>query len=394
MVELARPTRPMILRQVGEASVQKARSYLRRRLWRDLRVQGDTVKGRCRGNGPGPYRVNVTFDGDTIAAAECSCPVGDGGHCKHVAALLLFYREHPREFVEVEDVDAALERRSKGELVALVRRMIRRVPELELLLEAPLPGYADPAAAEDPESYRRQARAAFERNGSPGDVARELADLVATGNEFRVAGVHAAAVAVYRAVTEEVLGRLERVNDAGELLTVVSACAAGLCECLESAADAPHRDAVLRALVDLHVADEAHGGLGLADSVPEALSHRTSPAERRQVAARLRERLPRGRSWSDEYQRRSIGSLLQELDDGDAEDEPLDRLRLCREAAETEIRQRNRDAYRAACNHLKEARDLSKRLDENGTWTDYVAALRTRHRSLRALIEEMDLAGL
>jgi uncharacterized Zn finger protein len=394
MVELARPTRPMILRQVGEASVHKARFYLRRRSWRDLRVQGETVKGRCRGASHSPYRVTATFDGDTIAAAECSCPVGDGGHCKHVAALLLYYRARPEAFVEVEHLDAALERRSKGELIALVRRMIRRVPELELLLEAPLPGYADPATAEDPESYRRQARAAFERSGSPVEVARELADLVATGDEFRESGSHAAAVAVYRSVTEEVLDRLERVNDAGELLTVVSSCAAGLCDCLESAADAPHRDAVLRTLVELHVADEAHGGLGLADSAPEALLHRTSPAERRQVAALLRERLPLGVSWSEEYQRRSIGSLLQELDEGDAEDDPLDRLRRCREAAETEICQRTRDAYRTACNHLKEARDLSSRLDENGTWTDYVAALRTRHRSLRAFIEEMDLAGL
>jgi uncharacterized Zn finger protein len=332
------------------------------------------------------------FDGDQIADADCSCPVGDGGHCKHVAALLMVYRNHPAEFVEVEELDAALERRSKGELVALIRRMIRRVPELEMLLEAPLPGYADPAAAEDPEAYRRQVRAAFEHRDAPAGVARELADLVATGDEFRAAGTHAAAVAVYRAVAEEVLGRFERANDADDLLSVVAACAAGLCDCLEMAAGAPHRDALLRTLVDLYVGDEAHGGLGVADSVPEALHHRTSPAERRQIIGWLRDRLPRGKSWSDEYQRRAIGSLLEQLDDGD--DDPIDRLQHCREAAESEIGHRNRDAYKAACNHLKEARALSTRLDDNGTWKEYLSSLRTRHRSLRALIEEMDLAGL
>src|SRR6516164_4280985 len=164
MVEVARLSKPRILRQVGEASIQKAKAYLRRDVWRDLRVQGPTVKGRCQGQAPNPYRVAVTFDGDAIVGADCSCPVGDGGHCKHVAALLLYYREHPDAFVEVEELDEALERRSKGELVALVRRMIRRVPELELLLEAPLPGYTDPATADDPEAYRRQARAAFEHD--------------------------------------------------------------------------------------------------------------------------------------------------------------------------------------------------------------------------------------
>src|SRR6478609_6474178 len=160
MVEVARLSKPQIVRQVGEASVQKAKGYLRRDVWSDLRAQGTTIKGRCQGQAPNPYRVSAAFDGDDIDHADCSCPVGAGGHCKHVAALLLYYREHPDAFVEVEELEAALERRSKGELVALVRRMIRRVPELELLLDAPLPGYTDPAAAEDPEPYRRQARAA------------------------------------------------------------------------------------------------------------------------------------------------------------------------------------------------------------------------------------------
>src|SRR5207248_8380893 len=107
MVELARLTKPKIVRQVGEASIHKAKAYLCQDVWSDLRVQSGTVKGRCQGNAPGPYRVAVTFDGDAIESADCSCPVGAGGHCKHVAALLLYVREHPDAFVEVEDLDPA-----------------------------------------------------------------------------------------------------------------------------------------------------------------------------------------------------------------------------------------------------------------------------------------------
>ncbi|HEX4591576.1 MAG TPA: SWIM zinc finger family protein [Gemmataceae bacterium] len=399
MVELARLTRPKIIRQVGEASVQKAKSYLRKQAWSDLRVQGDTIKGRCQGNAPSPYRVAVTFDGDDIAHADCSCPVGDGGHCKHVAALLLYFREHPDTFVEVEDLDAALERRGKGELIALIRRMIRRVPELELLLDAPMPGYAH-AAADDPEPYRRQAQAIFDRGAdhdlASSELAHELGDIVTTGDEFRAGGSHAAAVAVYRAVAEEVLSRFEAFDDEdGRLLGVVSGCAVGLCKCLEAAAeDAPHRDGLVRVLVDLYVADEAHGGLGMSDSVPEALLHQTTAAERRQVADRLRRRVPDGESWSDEYQRRAIGSFLQELEAEGPSDETFQRLNECREAAEREIERRNRDAYRSACVHLKEMRGLSERLDQNGSWGEYLADLRQRFESLRALREELDLAGL
>src|SRR5207249_2998610 len=121
-------------------------------------------------------------------------------------------------------------------------------------------------------------------------VAHELADIVATGDEFRAAGAHPAAVAVYRAVAEEVLARFERAQDGeGDLLGVVADCAAGLCQCLEAGpADAAHRDTLIRALVDLYVADEAHGGLGVSDSVPEALLHRTTEDERRRIAGWLR----------------------------------------------------------------------------------------------------------
>ncbi len=335
MVEVARLTRPKILRQVGEASVQKAKAYLRKQVWSDLRVQGPTVKGRCQGQAPHPYRVAVTFDGDAIASADCSCPVGDGGHCKHVAALLLYYREHPDAFVEVEELESALERRSKGELVALIRRMIRRVPELELLLDVPLPGYTDPAAADDPEPYRRQARAAFEHAGDGWDaasgIAHELADIVETGDEFRAQGAYAAAVAVYRGVAEEVLERFTYVHDdEGDLLGVVADCAEGLCQCLAGLpGNGTRRDDLLRVLVELYVADEAHGGLGVSDSIPEALLHQTTANERRQVAGWLRAQLPKGESWSDEYQRRAIGSFLLELEADDLDDEAY--LALCRE---------------------------------------------------------------
>jgi uncharacterized Zn finger protein len=432
MIEVALLTKPRILRQVGEASVHKAKPYLNRDAWSDLRVQADTIKGRCQGQAPDPYRVTVTIVGTDIEDAECSCPAGAGGHCKHVAALLLFYREHPDMFVEVEELDAALERRSKGELVALIRRMIRRSPDLESLLESPLPGYLDGTAADDPTPYRRQVRAAFEHAGDNGHaapaVAHELNDIVATGDEFREAGAHAAAVTVYRAVAEEVLERFGRLSDdEGDLLDVVGDCASGLCECLKALpADAANRDTLVKALVDVYVTDEAHGGLGVSDSVPDALLHQTTPDERRQIAARLREALPKGNAWSDEYQRRAIGAFLLELGADDRDDEaylrqcretgraveladrlanlemaeaaekefPREAISLYRNAAEALIEQRTRDSYRSACEHLRKVRALSRRLNENGAWDDYFAGLMDRCRSLRALREELESAKL
>src|SRR5262249_8299398 len=128
MAEVARLSTPRIRRQVGESSIHKAKAYTRPNAWSNLRIQGATIKGEVRGTAAVPYRVEVAFDGDDIGRADCSCPIGAGGHCKHVAALLLLYREHGDAFGEVEELDRALERRTQGELIALIRRMVRRVP--------------------------------------------------------------------------------------------------------------------------------------------------------------------------------------------------------------------------------------------------------------------------
>ena len=69
--------------------------------------------------------------------------------------------------------------------------------------------------------------------------------------------------------------------------------------------------------------------MGVSDSVPDALLHQTTEAERRHVAGWLRERLPIGKSWSADYQRRAIGSFLLELEADDLDDDAY--LRLCQE---------------------------------------------------------------
>jgi uncharacterized Zn finger protein len=178
MKTLPRITDKDILTRVGESSFDKGEDYYQGRAILNPHRQGMTLKARCEGSSGGPYRVEVTFDQDGIAQADCSCPVGDGGYCKHVAALLLTWKNRPKDFREVEETDTALEKRSREELIALIKLMLRREPDLEVLLDAPLPGVRSPGAVAKPEAYRRQADLAFDRDtsewGTVGDVAAEL----------------------------------------------------------------------------------------------------------------------------------------------------------------------------------------------------------------------------
>jgi uncharacterized Zn finger protein len=336
MAEVARLSTPRIRRQVGESSIHKAKAYARTQSWDNLRIQGSTIKGHCRGTAPKPYRVEVTFDGEDIVRADCSCPIGAGGHCKHVAALLILYRQHADAFAEAEELDHALERRSQGELIALIRRMIRRVPELELLLDVPMPGSAGAEAAGDPEPFRRQARAAFEHAGDDWNAvslaARELHDIVATGDEFRERDEFAAAAAAYRGVAEVALDQLDAIHDDdGDLYDVIGACADGLGKCLEATpwAERARREGLLRSLFDLYVIDENHGGLSAGDSIFDVFVRKTTPDERKLLANWVRASLPRGHKWSDDFRRGQFGDLLLKLEGDTLDDEEF--LRVCRE---------------------------------------------------------------
>ena len=97
----------------------------------------------------------AVFDTDGISKTHCSCPVGSGEDCKHVAALLLTWMHRPGDFREIEELDVILERQNKKELIALIKLMILRRPELEVLLETPLPTSGKRHTPVDPETYRR-----------------------------------------------------------------------------------------------------------------------------------------------------------------------------------------------------------------------------------------------
>src|SRR5690349_10075537 len=120
MVTIPGVSQAEILDRVGERSFERGYAYFRRGSIFDTQRQGAVLKARCHGSQGGPYRLEATLGAEGILGAHCSCPVGSGGYCKHIAALLLTWLDRPEQFTETEALDAALERRSKAELIALV----------------------------------------------------------------------------------------------------------------------------------------------------------------------------------------------------------------------------------------------------------------------------------
>ncbi|MBK8799490.1 MAG: SWIM zinc finger family protein [Anaerolineales bacterium] len=58
--------------------------------------RGNLITGEVQGSEFEPYTVTVTLDeDDAILSAGCTCPVGAGGYCKHIVAVLLSVLKTP-----------------------------------------------------------------------------------------------------------------------------------------------------------------------------------------------------------------------------------------------------------------------------------------------------------
>ncbi|MCI0464295.1 MAG: SWIM zinc finger family protein [Gemmataceae bacterium] len=339
MSTIPKVTDRTIRKHVGDDRFTAGKSFFQGGTIFDARRQGRSLKAHCQGERDETYLVQATINDKGIADANCSCPAGSGGRCKHVAALLLAWRKQPEEFTEVEDLDAALERRSKAELVVLMKQMLRQDPDLELLLEKP--AVRGRSAAADPETYRRQAKEVFRRIGHGGGAAAGIAEdlqvLTETGDGFLRGKDYAAAASVYEGICTAVVEHYDGVEDEYDeyeeenaLGAVVNACLEGLGRCLDGLKKDPaRREVILRTVWDVYHFDAEQGGLDLGEAAQDLLRNHTTAEERRVIASWVRAALPRGKDWSDSWRRKKYGGLLLELEKETLGNEAF--LRLCRE---------------------------------------------------------------
>jgi len=359
-------TEKVIKQRVGERSFQRGQDHFKSDAVFDCRQQGERLKARCRGQSADSYVVSAHIAGGQIQEAECHCPVGSGGYCKHVAALLLKWLHTPDEFREIASLEERLSECSKSRLVELIQQMIDREPDLESWLEVALPtavssGNRAKGEVVKPDAYGRQTVAAFSNAGYGWEADREvtaaLESLKKIGDQFRSRKNVESAVAVYRGILEGIVGEYESFRDEnGDVSVVAGECITALEECLPQCAEGSEaRESVLRPLFDVLQLDINLGGIGLSDEVPEILTEQTTAAERATIAGWIRKALPAGRDFSSNWRRQAWGGLLLDFA-GEPEDD---------------------DAYLKHCREFGLTGDLVKRLLERGRLEEALREIRS-----------------
>ncbi len=101
-----------------------------------------------------------------------------------------------------------------------------------------------------------------------------------------------------------------------------------------------------------------------------------------------------GYTYNDGYGYYGYGDIALEVAHAAEETHPREAIELYRQYAERLIALRGRQNYQAACKYLTTMRTLYDKLGEHEAWISYIAALREQKRALRALKEELAIAGL
>jgi uncharacterized Zn finger protein len=256
-------TENIIRGRVGERSFARGKRYYEQGTIMSPWLQGNMLKAKCWGSMPQPYHMWAQLGPNGIESGECSCPIGSGGHCKHIAALLIAWLYEPDSFQKIEPLEKSLNEREKDELIQLIRQMIARYPDLEELVHIAPVGNVSHNISINPDLIRRQVEQAIKHSdyghayyGAAAGIVNELESIMQQANAYRERGDWVNTAVFYRTVLDELRAQHMQVYDHdGDLGTVFWDGSERLGECLEQIQQPKTRLEILRTLVDVVLED-------------------------------------------------------------------------------------------------------------------------------------------
>jgi uncharacterized Zn finger protein len=279
-----------IRRLSSEQSFERGTDYYHHGALFELVRQGNELRAYCEGSSYEPYRVSATLGAQGIESTHCTCPYDWGGICKHRVALLLAWMHEPESFHTIPPLDELLAERSKEDLIALIKEMLKREPALVRVLELPVqPERQTPL---DVDAFRRQIGYAL-RHDFPDseDLATELRAILETADSFQEAGDWANAGALYALILSETVPQYgELYDEHGDVNIVLQDCAEGLDACLtDGEPDAATRRDWLSALLEAEMKDIDMGGIDLAYPASEVVINHATDEEWSWIEDRVRQ---------------------------------------------------------------------------------------------------------
>ncbi len=329
-------TEKLIKNRIDARSVSRGRTYARNGAIVAPQAQGNILKGQCYGSRATPYHVSAEFSTTSLVTASCTCPVGGGGACKHVAALLFAWINDSSQFVATSSLRQKLESRSKNQLLDFIEQLVRQHPEITTtIMNMPVE-----ASEVNPELVRRQVQGALEETKYSDDYygaanvaankilesAEQMRQLVGVNNWHAVA-------TLFTTIANETLPMIDQIHDHdGDLYRVIYECSERLDACLDHIEEMNTRETILRTLYDIVAKDIMVGGYGFGDMAYDPLLQQSNSVEKQMIAQWVKE--SQGGVGSDKFlskwRNQSLGGLLLALQEDEISDEQY--IALCLES--------------------------------------------------------------
>lgn len=231
--------------------------------------------------------------------------------------------------------DELLEQCSREELISLIKKMLRREPDLEPLLLT----MRKPQGAVTSQAYQRLVGNVFRGSGHEWGAAREIAEglepIKETADTFVKQGTYADAITIYEVLLHALLDNIFDYEDAlheGSFHRPVREGIEQLGICLANEKnDQELRERILQLLFDVYTFDVKAGGISLSEDAPDIMLEYTTAEERHLIARWVMKAIAAsvGNDWSSKYNQQAYGGFLLDLEADTLDDEGY--LSLCRE---------------------------------------------------------------
>lgn len=210
-------TKQYVQEYVGAASFQKGEDYEVNRTVSQGKFKHQLLTALCQGHEFDPYRVEIILGDKGIRQSYCSCPVGAGGKCKHVAAVLLTWIDEPDAFMDWQMIESKLEKYDAKTLLELIDLLEERVHDSaqviqsfdQNLQEAKFPHLA---------KYLKRVEEAFRISRFPwyhpdegglAEIAFDLEKIRKDADQLFTEGEASDAIQIYESIIQHILGYLD-----------------------------------------------------------------------------------------------------------------------------------------------------------------------------------------
>ncbi len=319
-------------------SFERGDDYYRDDAIFDMVLRGNQIEGYCQGSEITPYHVKAVFNEHGVESTSCTCLYEYGGDCKHIVALLLTYVNNPEAFAQRPSIKQELANRSKEQLIALIELMVERYPDLQDILDRPIPNAASSGKPVSTETFRKQLRKALKRYNDyddyhKSDAADTITSIAQAARAFSKSGDWHSASAIYKAVCEECIANGEDFSNHdydGDLSLALDEVLAELAKCAEHFADDNERQIIFKRMLDVTLWDSIdRGGTDLGADVPDHILRYVKPQDIPAIREHLQAAQKRGQRthYYDPFD--SFADFLADLDllDNIEPDTILQRLR-------------------------------------------------------------------